>query len=180
MITGSLCLECEERLSNLFIESHGWLVKHAKKLTKSQEESEDLVSDLYEYLHKKCNPKIFWGTAYHMYYCYRFLESRWINKTKKLNRIVYQEEIITEDVVDEYDIELDQTLENAHKEVIDELQKLSGTKMWAPAKIFELYWMSDKTLDEVANDIKISKSTVFLSVKKIRKYMESTLNNPFK
>lgn len=180
MITGSLCLECEERLSNLFIESHGWLVKHAKKLTKSQEESEDLVSDLYEYLHKKCNPKIFWGTAYHMYYCYRFLESRWINKTKKLNRIVYQEEIITEDIVDEYDIELDQTLENAHKEVVDELQKLSGTKMWAPAKIFELYWMSDKTLDEVANDIKISKSTVFLSVKKIRKYMETTLNNPFK
>ena len=180
MITGSLCLECEERLSNLFIESHGWLVKHAKKLTKSKEESEDLVSDLYEYLHKKCNPKIFWGTAYHMYYCYRFLESRWINKTKKLNRIVYQEEIITEDVVEEYDIELDQTLEDAHKEVMDELQKLSGTKMWAPAKIFELYWMSDKTLDEVANDIKISKSTVFLSVKKIRKYMESTLNNPFK
>ena len=180
MITGSLCLECEERLSNLFIESHGWLVKHAKKLTKSKEESEDLVSDLYEYLHKKCNPKIFWGTAYHMYYCYRFLESRWINKTKKLNRIVYQEEIITEDVVEEYDIELDQTLESAHKEVMDELQKLSGTKMWAPAKIFELYWMSDKTLDEVANDIKISKSTVFLSVKKIRKYMESTLNNPFK
>jgi RNA polymerase sigma factor (sigma-70 family) len=180
MITGSLCLECEERLSNLFIESHGWLVKHAKKLTKSQEESEDLVSDLYEYLHKKCNPKIFWGSAYHMYYCYRFLESRWINKTKKLNRIVYQEEIITEDVVDEYDIELDQTLESAHKEVMDELQKLSGTKMWAPAKIFELYWMSDKTLDEVANDIKISKSTVFLSVKKIRKYMETTLNNPFK
>jgi RNA polymerase sigma factor (sigma-70 family) len=180
MITGSLCLECEERLSNLFIESHGWLVKHAKKLTKSQEESEDLVSDLYEYLHKKCNPKIFWGTAYHMYYCYRFLESRWINKTKKLNRIVYKEEIITEDVVEEYDIELDETLENAHKEVMDELQKLSGTKMWAPAKIFELYWMSDKTLDEVANDIKISKSTVFLSVKKIRKYMETTLNNPFK
>ena len=180
MITGSLCLECEERLSNLFIESHNWLIKHAKKLTKSQEESEDLVSDLYEYLHKKCNPKIFWGSAYHMYYCYRFLESRWINKTKKLNRVVYQEEIITEDVVEEYDIELDQTLEDAHKEVMDELQKLSGTKMWAPAKIFELYWMSDKTLDEVANDIKISKSTVFLSVKKIRKYMESTLNNPFK
>ena len=34
--------------------------------------------------------------------------------------------------------------------------------------------------DEVANDIKISKSTVFLSVKKIRKYLENTLDNPFK
>jgi hypothetical protein len=39
--------------------------------------------------------------------------------------------------------------------------------------------MSDKTLDEVARDTKISKSTVFLSVKKIRKYLESTLENPF-
>jgi predicted DNA-binding protein YlxM (UPF0122 family) len=51
--------------------------------------------------------------------------------------------------------------------------------MWPQARIFELYWLSDKTLDEVANDIKISKSTVFLSVKKIRKYLESTLDNPF-
>jgi predicted DNA-binding protein YlxM (UPF0122 family) len=63
---------------------------------------------------------------------------------------------------------------------MNELHKLKVTRMWPQAKIFELYWLSDKTLDEVANDIKISKSTVFLSVKKIRKYLESTLENPFK
>jgi DNA-directed RNA polymerase specialized sigma subunit len=93
---------------------------------------------------------------------------------------VYKEEVVSEDVFEEYDTDKDQELEKAHREVIDELQKLSATRMWAPAKIFELYWMSDKTLDEVANDIKISKSTVFLSVKKIRKYLEMTLDNPFK
>jgi DNA-directed RNA polymerase specialized sigma24 family protein len=114
-----------------------------------------------------------------MFYCYRFLESRWINKTKKLNRIVYKEEIQSEDIVEEYDVQLDETLQKAHEEVMEELQKLSATRMWAPAKIFELYWLSEKTLDEVANDIKISKSTVFLSVKKIRKYLENTLDNPF-
>jgi RNA polymerase sigma factor (sigma-70 family) len=180
MITGSLSLECEERLTNLYINSNDWLIKHAKKITKNKEEAEDLVQELYEYLHKKCNPKIFYGVSYHMFYCYRFLESRWINKTKKLNRIVYKEEVVSEDVFEEYDTDRDQDLEKAHREVIDELQKLSATRMWAPAKIFELYWMSDKTLDEVANDIKISKSTVFLSVKKIRKYLEMTLDNPFK
>ena len=180
MITGSLCLECEQRLTNLYLNSNHWLIKHATKLTKNNEEAEDLVQELYEYLHKKCNPKIFYGVSYHMFYCYRFLESRWINKTKKLNRIVYQDEVTTEDVFEEYDTEHDQQIEKAHREVIEELQKLSATRMWAPAKIFELYWMSSKTLDEVADDIKISKSTVFLSVKKIRKYLEATLDNPFK
>ena len=175
--------ECQERLSNLYTESHHWLIKHAKKLTKSNEEAEDLVSDLYEYLHKKCNPKIFWGTAYHMFYLYRFLESRWINKTKKLNRVVYVETIsesIETEIEIPYNHELDEILQKAHEDVIRELKNLESTRMWAPAKIFELYWMSDKTLDEVANDIKISKSTVFLSVKKIRKYLENTLDNPFK
>jgi RNA polymerase sigma factor (sigma-70 family) len=172
--------ECEERLTNLYNESNHWLIKQAKKLTKSNEESEDLVQELYEYLHKKCNPKIFWGSAYNMFYCYSFLKSRWINKTKKLNRVVYKEDIQTEQVVEEYNIELDETLQRAHEDIIRELHHLESTRMWAPAKIFELYWLSDKTLDEVANDIKISKSTVFLSVKKIRKYLENTLDNPFK
>jgi RNA polymerase sigma factor (sigma-70 family) len=161
------------------VDSNHWLIKHASKITKSKEEGEDLVQELYEYLHKKCNPKIFWGTAYNMFYCYRFLESRWINKTKKLNRVVYKEEMPEEVMEEEYDIDRDLELQTAHEEVMQELQKLKVTRMWPQAKIFELYWMSDKTLDEVARDTKISKSTVFLSVKKIRKYLESTLDNPF-
>jgi hypothetical protein len=51
--------------------------------------------------------------------------------------------------------------------------------MWASARIFELYWMSEDTLDEVSNKIGISKSTTFLAVKKIRKYLESVIENPF-
>lgn len=172
-------IECEQRLTNLYLDSNHWLIKHATKITKSKEEGEDLVQELYEYLHKKCNPKIFWGNAYNMFYCYRFLESRWINKTKKLNRVVYKEEMPEEVVEEEYDIERDLELQNAHNEVVGELKKLAVTKLWPQARIFELYWMSDKTLDEVAKDIKISKSTVFLSVKRIRKYLEEVIDNPF-
>lgn len=172
--------ECNVRLTNLYTDSNHWLVKHATKITKNKEEGEDLVQELYEYLHKKCNPKIFWGTAYNMFYCYRFLESRWINKTKKLNRIVYKDEVIEESIEEEYDVERDLELQTAHDEVVNELKRLAVTKLWPQARIFELYWMSDKTLDEVAKDIKISKSTVFLSVKKIRKYLESIIENPYK
>jgi hypothetical protein len=39
--------------------------------------------------------------------------------------------------------------------------------------------MSDDTLDEVSHKIKISKSTTFLAVKKIRKYLQEVIKNPY-
>jgi len=34
-------------------------------------------------------------------------------------------------------------------------------------------------LDEVAKNTKISKSTVFLAVKKVRKYLKEVIDNPY-
>ena len=184
--SGSLCIECNRRLTNLYNESHTWLLSEAKKITKHREESECLVSELYIYLHEKCNPKIFWGTdSYNLFYCNKFLHSRFMNKVKKLNRVrnvglIGQDYTPWEEQDEvEYDTEYDIRLQQAHEEVIRELKKLEVTRMWPQGKIFTLYWMSDKTLDEVAKDIKISKSTTFLAVKKVRKYLEQVIDNPF-
>lgn len=184
--SGSLCMECEKRLIGLYEESHRWLINSANKITKNREESEDLVQELYIYLHEKCNPKLFWGTnTYNLFYCSKFLHSRFINKTKKLNRVINvgligqdytpweeQDEIL-------YDEERDLIIQNTHDEVMRELKRLSITKLWPAAKIFELYWMSDDTLEEVAKKINISKSTTFLAVKKIRKYLKEVIKNPY-
>lgn len=174
------CLECERRLNGLFAESHNWLVTSAKKITKNTEEAEDMVQELYIYLHQKCNPKLFYGdNSYNLFYCSKFLHSRFINKTKKLNRITYVEEVYNNEIDIPYDEEYDMRIEKAHKQVVDELKHLATTRLWPAAKIFELYWMSDDTLDEVANKIKISKSTTFLAVKKIRKYLKEVIKNPY-
>ena len=179
-VTGSIQLECERRLNNLYNESHNWLIQSARKVTKNTEEAEDLVMELYEYLHIKCNVKLFWGkNSYNLFYCSKFLHSRYINKTKKLNRTTYVEEIFPYEMDIPYDTERDLAIQKAHDLVMQELNSLKITRMWPSAKIFELYWMSDKTLDEVARDIKISKSTTFLAVKKIRNYLKSVIENPF-
>ena len=173
-------IECERRLTNLYNESHNWLIGSAKKITKNVEEAEDLVQELYIYLHEKRNPKLFWGdNSYNLFYCYKFLASRFINKTKKLNRIVLVEDVWDTELDEEYDMDADIRIQTAHDEVISELKQLEKTRMWPQAKIFELYWMSDKTLDEVANDIKISKSTTFLAVRKIKNYLKEVINNPY-
>lgn len=179
-VTGSIEAECERRLTNLYNESHGWLLQVAYKITKHRESSEDIVGELYEYLHLKKNTKLFWGQdSYNLLYCSKFIKHRWINKTKKLNRVSLVEDFKDTEFDIPYDEDKDMEMQRAYDNVMYELKHLEKTKMWASSKIFQLYWMSDKTLDEVARDIKISKSTTFLAVKKIRKYLESVITNPF-
>lgn len=179
-VTGSIELECERRLTNLFNESHSWLIQAANKITKNKSTSEDVVMELYEYLHKKQNVKLFWGpNSYNLKYCSKFIRHRFINKTKKLNRTTYVEDVIDNEVDIPYDVERDLAIQKAHEEVLSELKKLEITKMWPSARIFELYWMSSDTLDDVSNKIGISKSTTFLAVKKVRKYLKEVLDNPF-
>lgn len=182
MISGSqeITSECTKRLSVLYETKHKWLLNEARKLTKNKEESEDLVQELYEYLHTKCNPKIFYADSYNIFYCNKFLHSRFMNKTKKINKTIIVDRIKDKPDEDIYDMDYDIRIEEAHQQVISELKDLQRTKMWTSARIFELYWMSTDTLDETAKKIGISKSTTFIAVKKVRKYLKNTINNPFK
>ncbi len=94
--------------------------------------------------------------------------------------MVYKEEIYSDEVDIPYNEDKDIEIQKTFDSVIAELKHLETTKMWPQSKIFQLYWMSDKTLDEVAKDIKISKSTTFLAVKKIRAYLKEVINDPYK
>jgi RNA polymerase sigma factor (sigma-70 family) len=179
-LTGSIQIECERRLSNLYKESNNWLLQVAYNVTKNRENAEDMVQELYEYLHKKCNPKLFWGdNSYNLLYCSKFIKHRYFNKTKKLNRTTYVEEIWDTEMDTPYDVEQDLAIQKAYDDVMRELEQLERTKMWASSKIFSLYWCSDKTLDKLAKEIGISKSTTFLAVKKIRVYLKEVIENPF-
>lgn len=175
----SLDTECRIRLENLYKNSHTWLSQVSYNITKSTVESEDLVSELYEYLHNKKNKKLFYLDSYNLMYCMAFLKHRWINKTKKLGRLKYFEEITTDAIDDEYDVEFDLSVMKAHEDVLNEIKKLKNTKSFAPAMIYEIYWTSDATLQEVADKLHLSKSTVFINIKKVRKYLKNTIKNPF-
>jgi len=172
---------CNSCLDTLYRESHEWLLKAAYNICKSKEESEELVSDLYVYLAKECRPKLFWGNSYNLMYCHKFLKHRWFNRAEKLNRYSYTENIMIMDKeTEEYDEAKDRAIMEAYEGVISELKNLSVTKQWPAARLYELYWMSSDTLNEVAKKIGISKSTTFLAIKKIRKHMQGVINNPFK
>jgi len=180
-LTGSIERECERRLTNLYTQSNVWLLKVAYNICKSYETSEDLAQELYEYLHNKKNPKLFFGEdSYNLIYCMKFIKHRFINKTKKLNRITYVGEVFCNNTPDEeYDTDYDLGIETAYADVKAELEYIKGTKDFASAMLYERYWFTTNTLDEVANNINISKSTTFLQIKKVRNRLKEVIKNPF-
>ena len=180
-VTGSIEQQCNKRLENLYRESHTWLLQVSYNICKNTHEAEELCSDLYVYLAKKCRPQIWYKNSYNLIYCMKFIKHRWINRVGKLNRYNHIDNISILDKEDtDYNYERDEKVMEAYSDVLTELKRLEVTKLWPQAKLYSIYWMSDKTLNEVAKDIGISKSTTFLAIKKIRKHMKEIIDNPFK
>ncbi len=102
-----------------------------------------------------------------------------MNRVKKLNKVTLKEHIDSEEVDVPYDEEFDKTVIEAHKQIMDELKVLEQTRMWPQSRIFQLYFESDDTMESLAKKIGISKSTTFLAIKKIRRYLKEVINNPF-
>lgn len=176
--SSSMQTECSKRLTTLYNQHHKWLGAVAFNISKNKDTTDELVSELYLYLSEKCNHKLFYLDSYNLQYCRSFMMSRFLNK---VNREKKPQELKSEwdAVSEEYDEDRDRRVDIAYAEVLQELDRMKKRKGFASAMIYEHYWFSDKTLDEVSKDIGISKSTTFLSVKAAKQHLKNNIQNPF-
>jgi DNA-directed RNA polymerase specialized sigma24 family protein len=174
--------EIRRRLEVLHKEHGTWLIQSATNITKNREEAEDLVSDLYLYILEKGTPKIYYKASINALYCYRFLQTRWVNKVVKRDKVRISGDIWNpkyEPIDEVYCSEEDDEIMKAFDSVQEELKRLSRTRDFAKSRLFEMYYNSDDTMVEVAKKIGICKSTTFISIKKIREHLKNTCPNPF-
>ena len=173
--------EHRRRLENLYKQSNKWLMQVAYNTAKDTQMAEELVSDLYLYLAEKVNPSIWWGNdSMNLMYCRSFIKSRWINKIKSANRLTSLSPYY-DTIEEEYDIEFDKRVEEAYDKTISELKEMERTKLWPSSKLYQMYAFNDEmTLDKLSNEVKISRSTAFIQIKKAKKHLKDTINNPFK
>ena len=177
-VTQSISVECSKRLETLYNKHHQWLGSVAFNISKNRDTTDELVSELYLYLSEKCNPKIWYLDSYNLQYCRQFMLSRFLNKVNREKRPdVLPDEWDT--ISDDYDEDRDRRIDTAYKEVLEELSLMKKRKGWSNAMIYEHYWFSLKTLEEVSKDIGISKSTTFLSVKAAKQHLKKVIKNPF-
>jgi DNA-directed RNA polymerase specialized sigma subunit len=114
-------------------------------------------------------------------YCYSFLKSRFLNKVKRDKKIQYQPDTECDTSDNEYDIDSDEKIDRAYNQVIDELKNMERTKLWPASKLAQLYFFDDKmTLEKLSSEIKICKSTSFTQIKRAKKHLRETIENPFK
>jgi len=179
-VSGSL-EENNRRIEHLYKNDHHILIGTAFNLCKDKEKAEDLVQELYLYLGEKIRTKLWWGKGFNRMYCVNFLQSRWINKVKRDSKINYKGEIGDEICDSEYDYESDEKLNNSYQSLLSELDKLRSSSIWASSGIFKMYWIDEpeETLAGISKKLKLSNSTVFLHIKKIKNHLKDNLDNPF-
>ena len=175
-------LENTKRLEVLYRESHKWLLAATFNIVKNKDVAEDLVGELYVYLGERINPSLWWGNSFNVMYCYAFLKSRFLNKVKRDKKIQYQASPESDTPDDEYDIDSDERMETAYNQVIEELKNMERTKLWPASKLAQLYFFSEEkmTLEKLSAEIKICKSTSFTQIKRAKKHLRETIENPFK
>lgn len=175
--------ENKERLDYLCRHSHKWLIGAAFKVCKNLDTANELVADLYLYLSERINPSLWYDEgdirSFNLQYCRKFIHSRNLNRIKSVARRRDLTDIPHWDNGEEYDMEFDEKLEASHTEVVNELKRLERTRLWAPAKLTQLYFFEDYTLESLANEIKISKSAAFLNIKKVKDHLRNKLESPF-
>tara|TARA_R110000772_G_scaffold2435_5_gene8687 strand:+ start:354 stop:908 length:555 start_codon:yes stop_codon:yes gene_type:complete len=179
MISDSLELQLNvsKRLEVLYRKHHDWLRSVSYNLCKDSDISDDLIQELYLYLGEKQNPKLFFLDSFNLKYCHMFLSSRWTNLIKRESKNSYPDKFKdSEDTP--YDEEWDNELQRFEEDVKQEINRLKTTSMWSSAQLYEMYQFSDKTMEELSNDIKISKSTTFLNVKKIKQHLQEVITKP--
>jgi len=171
--------ENNKRLDVLFRKSHGWLSAVAFNLAKDKEVADELVGELYLYLAEKCNPALWYLDSFNLMYAHAFLNSRFLNRIKAAKKNVPISDTYDE-VENEYDVDADEKVEDVYNKMVDELKRLERTRLWAPSKIYQMYaFDKEMTFERLASELKLSKSTVYLNCKKIKKHLKDNLDNPF-
>ena len=151
----------------------------AFNISKDKDIASELVAELYLYLAERPNPAIWFNDTFNLMYCRSFLQTRFINRIKVDNRTSTISDDYDE-VEIEYDIERDELWERTHDMIVEELKRMEYTRQWAPSKLAQMYFFSEgMTLEKLASEIRISKSTAFLNVKKVKKHLKDTIPNPF-
>ena len=171
--------ETNKRLELLHNKSYKWLMSVAFNTSKDRDIAEELVAELYLYLAERPNPSIWYNDTFNLMYLRSFIQTRFINRKKVDNRTgMISDEYDKEDIP--YDEERDQLWERTHNMVIEELKRMEWTRQWAPSKLAQMYFFNEgMTLEKLASEIRISKSTAFLNVKKVKKHLKEVIPNPF-
>jgi len=173
-------------LSKLAKEHNRWY-SMALSICGDEQLSRDIVQEMYVRIDKyvKDESKLIDEdgsvNAFYIYVTIKNIYFKWFNDQKKLEMYQlresdfynYTENYSSDHWLSEsiYDEEEREDMEKAYQRTVDNIMIEAEKWHWYDEKLFNLYFLSDMSLRDVANQTKISLTSIYNSVKNYKQFM---------
>jgi len=162
-------------VEQVYKKHHEWLMAVAYNFTQDKSKAEELVQNLYLRLLELPNiSKIKHNNDINLFYLYKMIRSMFLNSTKKqINVIPINEEIINnfEDIT--YNIDED----NEHEQLVVTVNHILENDIdWFSRLLLKIYLDDDHSIESLHKETKISKSTIWSSLSKTKKFVKNKIN----
>jgi RNA polymerase sigma factor (sigma-70 family) len=168
----------KNKLIEDFIKNHNsWLYAVCFNLTKDRNDADDLLQETYARLLALPDTKIesirFGENDLNTYFVYLMAKNYFINQRKG------QKETYTDIISEDTDKDTDYAFEAANKLLVDKInEELEGmekdSSKWFDAKLLKVYLEEGHSIDSLAKQTNISRSTIFTSLKRVRTYLSAS------
>jgi DNA-directed RNA polymerase specialized sigma24 family protein len=149
----------------------------AYNFTQDREAAEDLTQELYLYLMQmKDINKIRYNNTVNLFYLYKALKSKFLNSIKQSKKI--QTVPVEEDYLEIEDKEYDYSNDEEFETMLHATKALLETDVhWFDAKLLQTYINEDHSIASLHKATGISKSSIWTSLDKTRKYIKHSYGN---
>lgn len=168
---------------SIISEKHDRWLQMAYSMCKDVNLSNDLVQDMYlridSYVYDESKVINEDGTIneYYIYVVLRNVYYKWFNNRKKMDMLEFCERDILDNISDEYicytiDDDMDVVdMENAFERMMSSIEDEVKDWHWYNQKLFRLYFLTDMTMRDLAEETKISLTSIYNSIKNYKEIM---------
>lgn len=150
-----------------------WLLQCAYNLTKSRDNAQELVQDLYlKMMEIKNIEKIMYNSDVNLFYLYKMLKSIHLNGIKKQTNSLPLNDDLYNLQAEEYNYEADNDFERALELTNEALDGM----YWFDSKLLRVYLEEDHSIQSLHDATGISNSTIWTSMKKTKQYVREYIN----
>jgi RNA polymerase sigma factor (sigma-70 family) len=170
----------KNKLIEDFIKNHNsWLYAVCFNLTKDRNDADDLLQETYTRLLSLPDTKIesirFGENDLNTYFVYLMAKNYFINQNKAKKESYTDTEIYGNNA----DKDTDYAFEEANKLLIDKINEEldsmeKDSSRWFDAKLLKVYLEENHSIDSLAKQTNISRSTIFTSLKRVRTYLSAS------
>jgi DNA-directed RNA polymerase specialized sigma24 family protein len=149
------------------------LIQCAYNLTKSKDNAQELVQDLYlKMMEIKDIEKIMYNNDVNLFYLYKMLRSIHLNGIKKQTNYLPIDDDLLNKPADSYDYVADNDFERALKLTNEALDGM----YWFDSKLLRVYLEESHSIQSLHDATGISNSTIWTSMKKTKQYVREYIS----